>query len=80
MYLIFFFPSMVYLPLKIESCVCSKFDIARGDEQRLIRDLTVEFLTHSCLFPHRLKMAQGHNQQMSSCVQELKQLLKDLKH
>lgn len=28
----------------------------------------------------RIKMAQGHNQQMSSCVQELKQLLKDLKH
>ncbi|KAL2087528.1 hypothetical protein ACEWY4_016356 [Coilia grayii] len=28
----------------------------------------------------RLKMAQGHNQQMSSCVEELKQLLKDLKH
>ncbi|XP_012692754.1 uncharacterized protein LOC105908739 [Clupea harengus] len=28
----------------------------------------------------RLKMTQGHNQQMSSCVEELKQLLKDLKH
>ncbi|KAG5261883.1 hypothetical protein AALO_G00289650 [Alosa alosa] len=28
----------------------------------------------------RLKMPQGHNQQTSSCVEELKQLLKDLKH
>ncbi|XP_063067902.1 uncharacterized protein LOC134459472 [Engraulis encrasicolus] len=28
----------------------------------------------------RLKTARGHNHQMSSCVEELKQLLKDLKH